>query len=88
MFKRFRLPRKMVPGNDKQCTSQQCEGFVGRYQVEQLRFARYHTQSNGLEQPVVRTIKDALAKISSGDFVTKLVKVLPSCPLSLLSAGK
>ncbi|XP_040062267.1 uncharacterized protein K02A2.6-like [Ixodes scapularis] len=88
MFSRFGLPRAIVSDNGTQFTSQQFGEFLERNHVEHLKTAPYHPQSNGLAERAVRTVKESLAKLSTGDLEEKLAKVLLSYRRTPLSDGK
>lgn len=76
IFARFGVPRTIVTDNGTQFTSEEFATFAKNNNIAHLRTAVYHPQSNGLAERAVRTIKEALKKISEGTLEEKLVKVL------------
>ncbi|XP_042143933.1 uncharacterized protein LOC121834249 [Ixodes scapularis] len=76
IFARFGVPRTIVTDNGTQFTSEEFAIFAKNNNIAHLRTAVYHPQSNGLAERAVRTIKEALKKMSEGTLEEKLVKVL------------
>ncbi|XP_015278794.1 PREDICTED: uncharacterized protein K02A2.6-like, partial [Gekko japonicus] len=70
------LPDVLVSDNGAQFVSQEFAQFLANNGIRQITSAPFHPASNGQAERMVRTTKDALAKLTSGDWGVKLASFL------------
>ena len=88
-FCTFGLPDTVCTDNGTPFTSDLFQTFLRNNGVEHVRTAPYHPSSNGLAERAVQTVKNGLAKQTSGTLQTKLDRFLFSYrAIPLESTGK
>ncbi|XP_064468632.1 uncharacterized protein K02A2.6-like [Ornithodoros turicata] len=78
VFARFGIPHCVVSDNGTPFTGKAFQDFVKANRIRHIRTAPYHPQSNGLAERAVRTVKDALKKMKTGDLRTNVDRWLHS----------
>ncbi|XP_064470040.1 uncharacterized protein K02A2.6-like [Ornithodoros turicata] len=78
VFARFGIPHCVVSDNGTPFTGKPFQDFVKANGIRHIRTAPYHPQSNGLAERAVRTVKDALKKMKTGDLRTNVDRWLHS----------
>ena len=76
LFARFGLPETIFTDKGTRFVSQEFEEFLRKNGVKHTTSAPYHPASNGLMERAVQIVKKDLKKETSGNFTTRLVKVL------------
>nr|XP_050024575.2 uncharacterized protein K02A2.6-like [Dermacentor andersoni] len=88
IFSRLGIPRTIVTDNGTQFTSETFTKFLTGNNIKHFLTAPYHPQSNGLAERAVRTLKDGLKKVRSGDLSERLAKLLFSYRRTPLDDGR
>ncbi|XP_064458846.1 uncharacterized protein K02A2.6-like [Ornithodoros turicata] len=73
---RFGLPTCIVTDNGTTFTGAAFQEFVKRNGIRHMRTAPYHPQSNGLAERAVRSVKEALKKLTDGPLEIRLERWL------------
>ncbi|XP_064470232.1 uncharacterized protein K02A2.6-like [Ornithodoros turicata] len=73
---RFGLPTCIVTDNGTTFTGAAFQEFVKRNGIRHMRTAPYHPQSNELAERAVRTVKEALKKLTDGPLEIRLQRWL------------
>ena len=76
MFATHGLPKVSVSDNGPAFVGVELRQFMSRNGVKQVYSAPYHPASNGQAERMVRTLKESLKTLSSGDIQTKLDRLL------------
>ncbi|XP_015278823.1 PREDICTED: uncharacterized protein K02A2.6-like [Gekko japonicus] len=76
LFATHGLPDVFVSDNGAQFTSEEFRKFLSDNGIRQMTAAPFHPASNGQAERMVRTIKEALAKLVCGDWGVKLASFL------------
>ena len=63
VFMNFGLPEQIVTDNGSAFTSKECETFLQRNGIQQIRTAPNHPASNGQAERTVQTFKTTLNKM-------------------------
>lgn len=87
------LPDTIISYNGPQLTSGQFQTFLAKHAIRHALVAPYHPSSNGLAEQAVRSTKDALSKMGSGDWHDKITSYLLArhttpCPSTLHSPAE
>ncbi|XP_015274198.1 PREDICTED: uncharacterized protein K02A2.6-like [Gekko japonicus] len=72
LFVTHRLPDILVSDNGPEFTSQEFIQFLADNSIRQITSAPFHPASNGQAERMVRTAKEALGKMSEGDWNQRL----------------
>ncbi|XP_055542630.1 uncharacterized protein K02A2.6-like [Wyeomyia smithii] len=75
LFSRFGDPETVVSDNGSQFTSDHFAAFCKEHEIQHLRTAPYHPQSNGQAERFFDTLKRSLMKINEGEKITKTLQV-------------
>lgn len=76
MFATFGIPRCIVSDNDTAFKSAEMKDFLDKNGIKIIYIAPYHPSSNGQAERMVQTTKQALRKLTSGDWETKIARFL------------
>ncbi|XP_015278716.1 PREDICTED: uncharacterized protein LOC107120515 [Gekko japonicus] len=76
LFATHGLPDVLVSDNGAQFTSEEFRRFLSDNGIRQMTAAPFHPASNGQAERMVRTTKEALAKLVCGDWGVKLASFL------------
>ncbi|XP_058879113.1 uncharacterized protein K02A2.6-like [Acipenser ruthenus] len=76
LFATHGQPDVLVPDNGTAFTSAEFKEFVQRNPIRHLTVAPYHPSSNGQAEHMVQTTREALKRISVGDWPTRLARFL------------
>ncbi|XP_055526910.1 uncharacterized protein K02A2.6-like [Wyeomyia smithii] len=74
LFSRFGDPETVVSDNGSQFTSDHFAAFCKEHEIQHLRTAPYHPQSNGQAERFVDTLKRSLMKINEGEMIAKTLQ--------------
>ncbi|XP_058027383.1 uncharacterized protein K02A2.6-like, partial [Ahaetulla prasina] len=72
LFVTHGLPDTLVSDNGPQFTANQFEGYLAGEGIRHVLSAPFHPATNGLAERFVRSTKEALSRISPGDWQTKI----------------
>ena len=70
------LPKVMVTDNRPSFVGEAFEQFCGKNGIRHVSTAPYHPASNGQAERTVRTFKEAMKKLRTGDIETKVNRLL------------
>nr|XP_054923534.1 uncharacterized protein K02A2.6-like isoform X1 [Dermacentor andersoni]XP_054923535.1 uncharacterized protein K02A2.6-like isoform X1 [Dermacentor andersoni] len=76
IFSRFGIPRTVVSDSGTPFTAWVFQQFMKGNGIVHIRAPPYHSQSNGLAERAVRTVKEGLKKIGGGCIITSLARLL------------
>ena len=82
LFAGFGLPTTIVMNNGTGFVSQEFEEFLRKNGMKHTTSAPYHSLSNGLADRAAQIVKKCLKKKTSGNFSTRLAKVLLTCRIT------
>ncbi|KAJ8394075.1 hypothetical protein AAFF_G00054190 [Aldrovandia affinis] len=78
LFATHGLPDIIVSDNGASFTSAEFQEFARRNSIRHVTTAPYHPSSNGQAERMVQTTKEALSRITVGDWQTRLARFLLS----------
>ncbi|XP_060774421.1 uncharacterized protein K02A2.6-like [Neoarius graeffei] len=78
LFATHGLPDVIVPDNGASFTSEAFKEFARRNGIRHVTTVPYHPRSNGQAERMVQTTKEALSRITAGDWQTCLARFLLS----------